>query len=151
MANISPHIHKECPCCKKTFVIDFNFRWAYREEQLYFCSWSCLCRYRRDAAGKSRREIKNYGKKDSARNFCCILYEMCQYFGLTYSDLAAYLGVSNGSVSRYNNHDSLPLRHVNRLCEGFGCTPDDLFALSFDEKRAESWRCVIPHETRKKK
>ncbi len=130
---------KKCKNCGTVFTMDDPDTWAYKDipvkgTKKYFCRWSCLCAWRK------KREEKN-----SVDNMLYALYPLRKYFKLSQPDVARWLGISTNTYSAYDRCDMpMPERHIKRLAQGFGCTPDDLRRKTLDADAAAHWKCIIP-------
>lgn len=138
---------KKCRHCGVKFTVEDPQRWAYKEvaksgRTAYFCTWSCLCTYRRAAEAKKTKLPEDAdGLKEYARSLRAIR----RYFGLSAADLAEWLGISRYVYQRYDACEkTIPVKHLRRLTEGFGCSFADIITEGFEIAAAEGWECVIP-------
>lgn len=145
---------RRCCECGKVFFISDMAVWAYRvpsrgSTYKWFCGWGCLCGWRKKH--EKRLNDDTYVSKPQTYEpgrFPNNLKEIRQYFGLKTVDLAAYLDCSKSTYFFIEN-GARPIqpKRMERLCEAYGCQPDDITDRAFDPNTAMLWDCPIKRKS----
>lgn len=141
--------YKKCSECGDEKYIDDTRRWVYKITQYsktkWFCSWRCLCAYRRvheqpwkPESEKVRTPPHNVGTYPN------ILKEIREYFGLQQIEVAEYIGCGKATYNKIERGVSKIMpQKAAKLSRAYGCKAEDLTAPHFDEAAAEDWDCLI--------
>ena len=105
---------RECVECGKVFFVEHLTMWAYKINERYFCTWSCLQKYRRERTGKvskrkaSQRSTLLANSSDFNLRFKAAIEEWMRCTKKAQWEFGSMIGISGEAVMHWKRGDALP-------------------------------------------
>lgn len=120
---------KKCAQCGKLIITEHPDEWAYKDEKRYFCTWGCLCAWRREQEAKKvltkrgRVPVKKSDASASPRR----MREIRVKKGITISELADRSGISESTIKYIECGQRNPRKSTAVIfAEILGCSVFDI-------------------------